>query len=182
MLERPTCPCQCLYWSRTIHHAMDIRLACVMFEIEPKPLYNFIYSPPSPTNLFLLLCRIPNQTIALCISHMMGWLTKLGIGIGFFLSSAILATTIPSNGLQANLWMGSHAQDSGGSWNLAKGPGINSTSNFVFETINSLLQHWPNTRYRNGKFNPVVVVRVLPRTLNLSRNSLRSYIGSGNGP
>ncbi len=42
------------------------------------------------------------------------------------------------------------------SWNLAKGPEINSSSNFVFETVNSLLQNWPNTRYRNGKFNPVV--------------------------
>src|SRR6266571_7705936 len=37
------------------------------------------------------------------------------------------------------------------SWDLTEGIHINSTSNFVFETVNSLLQHWPNTRYRNGK-------------------------------
>jgi hypothetical protein len=79
----------------------------------------------------------------------------------FFFPSAILATAIPYGDPHAQLWMGSTA-DSGESWNLAKGPGINSTSNFVFETVNSLLQHWPNTRYRNGKFNPVVVMRVSP--------------------
>jgi len=37
------------------------------------------------------------------------------------------------------------------SWDLTEGIPINSTSNFVFETVNSLLQHWPNTRYHNGK-------------------------------
>jgi len=37
------------------------------------------------------------------------------------------------------------------SWDLTEGIHINSTSNFVFETVNSLLQHWPNTRYHNGK-------------------------------
>ena len=37
------------------------------------------------------------------------------------------------------------------SWDLTEGIHVNSTSNFVFETVNSLLQRWPNTRYRNGK-------------------------------
>ena len=37
------------------------------------------------------------------------------------------------------------------SWDLTEGIHTNSTSNFVFETVNSLLQHWSNTRYRNGK-------------------------------
>ncbi|KAJ7671252.1 hypothetical protein DFH06DRAFT_980293 [Mycena polygramma] len=29
-------------------------------------------------------------------------------------------------------------------------PDVNATGNFIFEEVNSLLQHWPNTRYRNG--------------------------------
>ncbi|KAF9007432.1 hypothetical protein BDQ17DRAFT_1324030 [Cyathus striatus] len=35
-------------------------------------------------------------------------------------------------------------------WNLHKAPFENSTSHLIFDTINSLLQHWTNTRYRNG--------------------------------
>ncbi|KAI6115595.1 hypothetical protein EV401DRAFT_1864827 [Pisolithus croceorrhizus] len=35
-------------------------------------------------------------------------------------------------------------------WILDDPPGVNSTAHFVFETVNSLLQHWPNTRMRNG--------------------------------
>ncbi|KAJ7693075.1 hypothetical protein B0H17DRAFT_1200141 [Mycena rosella] len=29
-------------------------------------------------------------------------------------------------------------------------PGANATGQLIFDTVNSLLQHWPNTRYRNG--------------------------------
>ncbi|RDB25964.1 hypothetical protein Hypma_006274 [Hypsizygus marmoreus] len=35
-------------------------------------------------------------------------------------------------------------------WDLDIGPPANSTDNLVFDTVSSLLQHWPNTRYRNG--------------------------------
>ncbi|KAF9007435.1 hypothetical protein BDQ17DRAFT_1237861 [Cyathus striatus] len=35
-------------------------------------------------------------------------------------------------------------------WNLHKAPFENATSHLIFDTINSLLQHWTNTRYRNG--------------------------------
>ncbi|KAF9007433.1 hypothetical protein BDQ17DRAFT_1350634 [Cyathus striatus] len=35
-------------------------------------------------------------------------------------------------------------------WNLHDAPFENSTSHLIFDTINSLLQHWTNTRYRNG--------------------------------
>ncbi|KAG6853729.1 hypothetical protein C0991_001967 [Blastosporella zonata] len=34
-------------------------------------------------------------------------------------------------------------------WDLNISPGENSTDQLVFDTVNSLLQHWPNTRYRN---------------------------------
>ena len=36
-------------------------------------------------------------------------------------------------------------------WNLNKLPNPNDTDHLVFETVHSLLQHWPNTRMRNGK-------------------------------
>ncbi|KAF8903732.1 hypothetical protein CPB84DRAFT_1706782 [Gymnopilus junonius] len=35
-------------------------------------------------------------------------------------------------------------------WDLTAGPPINSASNLIFSSVNSFLQHWPNTRYRNG--------------------------------
>ncbi|KAJ3771840.1 hypothetical protein FB446DRAFT_738734 [Lentinula raphanica] len=35
-------------------------------------------------------------------------------------------------------------------WDLNKPPGENATGHLVFETVNSFMQHWPNTRYRNG--------------------------------
>ncbi|KAJ7277255.1 hypothetical protein C8J57DRAFT_1581584, partial [Mycena rebaudengoi] len=35
-------------------------------------------------------------------------------------------------------------------WDFEEGVHPNSTAHLVFETVNSLLQQWPNTRYRNG--------------------------------
>ncbi|THU84212.1 hypothetical protein K435DRAFT_843773 [Dendrothele bispora CBS 962.96] len=35
-------------------------------------------------------------------------------------------------------------------WDLDIGPNANATGHLVFETVNSLLQEWPNTRYRHG--------------------------------
>ncbi|KDR78591.1 hypothetical protein GALMADRAFT_244036 [Galerina marginata CBS 339.88] len=35
-------------------------------------------------------------------------------------------------------------------WDLTEEPSINSTSQLIFSTASSFLQHWPNTRYRNG--------------------------------
>ncbi|KAJ6551659.1 hypothetical protein B0H19DRAFT_1158491 [Mycena capillaripes] len=36
------------------------------------------------------------------------------------------------------------------SWDLNVAPNINATGHLVFDTVNAFLQHWPNTRYRNG--------------------------------
>ncbi|KAJ6507653.1 hypothetical protein DFH09DRAFT_276670 [Mycena vulgaris] len=37
------------------------------------------------------------------------------------------------------------------SWNdLNARPDANATGHLIFDTVSSLLQHWPNTRYRNG--------------------------------
>jgi len=38
-----------------------------------------------------------------------------------------------------------------GRWDLDESPAENATGNLVFETVNSLLQHWANTRYRIGR-------------------------------
>ncbi|KAI6017991.1 hypothetical protein BKA83DRAFT_4316728 [Pisolithus microcarpus] len=35
-------------------------------------------------------------------------------------------------------------------WRLDHLPSVNSTDHLIFETVSSLLQHWPNTRIRNG--------------------------------
>ncbi|KIM63552.1 hypothetical protein SCLCIDRAFT_747305 [Scleroderma citrinum Foug A] len=35
-------------------------------------------------------------------------------------------------------------------WRLDKPPNVNSTGHLMFETVNSLLRHWLNTRMRNG--------------------------------
>ncbi|KAG1870644.1 hypothetical protein DFJ58DRAFT_652847 [Suillus subalutaceus] len=35
-------------------------------------------------------------------------------------------------------------------WRFEEGPPENATGNLIFDTVHSLLQHWPNTRYRNG--------------------------------
>ena len=37
-----------------------------------------------------------------------------------------------------------------GEWDLNISPSLNSTSHLVFDSVGSLLQHWTNTRYRNG--------------------------------
>lgn len=39
-------------------------------------------------------------------------------------------------------------------WCLDQYPDPNATHHLVFETAHSLLQHWPNTRMRNGKRYP----------------------------
>ncbi|KAG1740389.1 hypothetical protein EDD22DRAFT_323655 [Suillus occidentalis] len=35
-------------------------------------------------------------------------------------------------------------------WRLDEYPSENATGNLIFDTVHSLLQHWPNTRYRHG--------------------------------
>ncbi|EIW84056.1 hypothetical protein CONPUDRAFT_50649 [Coniophora puteana RWD-64-598 SS2] len=35
-------------------------------------------------------------------------------------------------------------------WRFDERPSPNATSNYIFDTLASALQHWPNTRYRNG--------------------------------
>lgn len=59
----------------------------------------------------------------------------------------------------ANLSNGKLNSDSFGSkteqWRFDEGPSENATGNLIFDTVHSLLQHWPNTRYRNGTSPPL---------------------------
>ncbi|KAH7928222.1 hypothetical protein BV22DRAFT_216800 [Leucogyrophana mollusca] len=48
-------------------------------------------------------------------------------------------------------------------WRLDEPPDANATGNLIFETASSLLQFWPNTRYRNG--HTIVPGVVRPGTL-----------------
>ncbi|KAJ7449315.1 hypothetical protein FB451DRAFT_1053461 [Mycena latifolia] len=36
------------------------------------------------------------------------------------------------------------------SWDFDVAPNVSATGHLIFDTISSVLQHWPNTRYRNG--------------------------------
>jgi len=40
-------------------------------------------------------------------------------------------------------------------WGFEEGPPENATGNLIFDTVHSFLQHWPNTRYRNGTSPPL---------------------------
>jgi len=42
-------------------------------------------------------------------------------------------------------------------------PGTNATGNLIFQSITSLLQHWPNTKYRYGQ--TIVAASIAPGTL-----------------
>ena len=58
---------------------------------------------------------------------------------------------------------GYHRQDEHNEdWSLGTLPNPNATDHLVFETVHSLLQHWPNTRMRNGKRS--VPCLAFPRT------------------
>ncbi|KAF9236706.1 hypothetical protein BU15DRAFT_76666 [Melanogaster broomeanus] len=50
-------------------------------------------------------------------------------------------------------------KDSLANWSLDEPPNPNATDHLVFETVNSLLQHWPNTRLRNGH---IIVPGIIP--------------------
>ena len=58
-----------------------------------------------------------------------------------------LATQVPLGLTGSNYRQDEHNED----WNLDALPNPNATDHLVFETVYSLLQHWPNTRMRNGK-------------------------------
>jgi hypothetical protein len=86
-----------------------------------------------------------------------GLLTALGLlnawNAGFvaaLLSQQPLASTeVEWAGILPNASPGGVEVDPDG-WDFATAPPANSTAQLVFSTVQNLLQHWPNTRYRNG--------------------------------
>ncbi|KAG0697383.1 hypothetical protein DFH29DRAFT_878735 [Suillus ampliporus] len=46
-------------------------------------------------------------------------------------------------------------------WRFDEGPAENATGNLIFDTVNSFLQHWPNTRYRHNIVPGVVPIGTL---------------------
>ncbi|KAJ7728958.1 hypothetical protein DFH07DRAFT_219668 [Mycena maculata] len=75
----------------------------------------------------------------------------INLGLVISLPYAIRAAQIPFETQSVPVLepLGDLGQDS--EWkNFSTGPDANGTSHLIFDTVNSLLQHWPNTRYRNG--------------------------------
>ena len=68
----------------------------------------------------------------------------------------VALVVVPALAAQVPLGTGWHRQDEWHylgyeDWSLDTLPNLNITDHLVFETVHSLLQHWPNTRMRNGK-------------------------------
>ncbi|KAJ3906380.1 hypothetical protein F5879DRAFT_920684 [Lentinula edodes] len=71
--------------------------------------------------------------------------------LGLFLAFTLLeAAQIPLKALHSELSTTFNLGNDGDTWDISIAPGENVTGHLVFETVNSLMQHWPNTRYRNG--------------------------------
>ncbi|KAG2366975.1 hypothetical protein BDR07DRAFT_380412 [Suillus spraguei] len=64
----------------------------------------------------------------------------------------------------------------GDQWRFDEYPPENATGNLIFDTVHSLLQHWPNTRYRNGHN---IVPGVIPFGTLLHHGSNDSHMPSG---
>ena len=70
-------------------------------------------------------------------------------------AASLCAFQRPSHAVQVPLAAQTGPIDHSGplaNWPLDEPPNVNSTGHLVFETVNSLLQHWPNTRMRNGRY------------------------------
>jgi hypothetical protein len=79
---------------------------------------------------------------------------KAAIWLVFFAIERVLTAQIPLSHYEDSQYLDfyhSHLGDDHVQWDLDKPPAVNATGNLVFETTNSLLQHWPNTRYRIGR-------------------------------
>ncbi|KAG2032234.1 hypothetical protein BDR03DRAFT_57680 [Suillus americanus] len=70
--------------------------------------------------------------------------TRKAAAVSFFLAFERVLTA------QTPLSSQSLVENDLGQWDLGEAPAVNVTGHLVFETANSLLQHWPNTHYRIG--------------------------------
>ena len=74
-----------------------------------------------------------------CLSHLSV------ISSTLFLALDTLAVHVPSQSRLAQPI--TETED----WNLTSHPHPEFTGHLIFDTVGALLQHWPNTRYRNSK-------------------------------
>ncbi|KAF9244467.1 hypothetical protein BU15DRAFT_31210, partial [Melanogaster broomeanus] len=66
--------------------------------------------------------------------------------------------------------------DDHANWSLGELPNPNATGHLVFETVNSLLQEWPNTRLRNGH---TIVPGTIPEGTLLYHATIRNELPPG---
>ncbi|KIJ12849.1 hypothetical protein PAXINDRAFT_101059 [Paxillus involutus ATCC 200175] len=93
-----------------------------------------------------------------------------------FLAQHIQATQVPLEYSRSD-WRPPAVADHGlANWNMDDLPNPNATSHLVFETVNSLLQRWPNTRMRNGH---TIVPGTIPKGTLLYHGTSRNELPPG---
>jgi hypothetical protein len=60
-------------------------------------------------------------------------------------------------------------------WNLNALPNPNATGHLVFDTVSSLLQHWPNTRWHSGAPSRLYLYLVFINIVKATQSSLVQY-------
>ncbi|KAF5341943.1 hypothetical protein D9611_001255 [Ephemerocybe angulata] len=73
-------------------------------------------------------------------------------------AAAVLGAQIPlKDPFSREPWRSAGRAAGSARWRFDVEPSPNATENYVFETVASLLQQWPNTRYRNGNIVPATI-------------------------
>ncbi|KAH8103590.1 hypothetical protein BXZ70DRAFT_889319 [Cristinia sonorae] len=95
------------------------------------------------------------------MSYRLQWIRRFYLAslLGYYLTT-LPASATPTYVAQVPLGIAPKDHDS---WNLDEKPGVNTTGHWIFDTVGSFLQHWPNTRLRNG--HNIVAATIPPGTL-----------------
>ena len=117
--------------------------------VSYNPVHNTLTSEsPHPTTTGLPRVVIPNRNrdvqVVLTRVQVAGVATMHLLLSTLFLGAACIG--IQADATQIPLQYNSHI-----SWDFFEKPSRDSTSHLIFDTVNSFLQHWTNTRYRNGQ-------------------------------
>lgn len=73
----------------------------------------------------------------------------------FSLGSSALQRQVPFGSYDHSAYIEADA------WNFYREPDPHSPSRWIFDTVNSFLKLWPNTRLRNGMFRSLVTYDIL---------------------